>query len=128
MRMLIIGFPWHSLGAAALRRSPTQSRLSLLLRPRSRRQGPGSLKLLANPPWLVPAKRQPAAYVRNGSGALPFSRVGWYGRFAVDASLIAEDTNKQRAVWEYLAILDDPAFGAASPVTPEFISSSDPAA
>src|SRR6202035_4168610 len=58
--------------------------------------------------------------------------------FAVDASLIAADANKQRSVaskdWkpeeikenavraarEYLATLDDAAFGAASPVTPKF--------
>jgi transposase len=66
--------------------------------------------------------------------------------FAVDASLIAADTNKQRsipgdqwqaqdhgadasrAVQEYLATLDDAAFGAASEVTPKFVSPSDPAA
>ncbi len=63
--------------------------------------------------------------------------------FAVDASLIAADANKQRsvpgeewqadadagrAVQEYLATLDDAAFGAASAVTPKFISPSDPAA
>jgi hypothetical protein len=66
--------------------------------------------------------------------------------FAVDASLIAADANKQRSVpgseWskeldpqemsravkEYLATLDDTAFGAASDVTPKFVSPSDPAA
>ena len=66
--------------------------------------------------------------------------------FAVDASLIAADANKQRSVrgdeWsnkdhgadagravrEYLATLDDAAFGAASEVVPKFISPSDPAA
>ena len=66
--------------------------------------------------------------------------------FAVAASLIAADANKQRSVpgeeWkidelrpdagqavrEYLATLDDAAFGAASEVTPKFISPSDPAA
>jgi transposase len=66
--------------------------------------------------------------------------------FAVDASLIAADANKQRsipgsewnracdsqrtsrAVKEYLATLDDAAFGAASDVIPKFISPSDPAA
>jgi hypothetical protein len=61
--------------------------------------------------------------------------------FAVDASLIAADANKQRsvpiadlgadagrAVREYLATLDDAAFGAASEVRPNFISPSDPAA
>ena len=64
--------------------------------------------------------------------------------FAVDASLIAADANKhrsipgaewnvdpdesRRAVKEYLARLDDPAYGAASDVTPKFVSPSDPAA
>ena len=66
--------------------------------------------------------------------------------FAVDASLIVADTNKQRSIpgsqWskqldvqavsraakEYLATLDDAAFGAASTVTPKFVSPSDPAA
>jgi transposase len=66
--------------------------------------------------------------------------------FAVDASLIVADANKQRSIagseWskeldvqaasraakEYLATLDDAAFGAASSVTPKFVSPSDPAA
>src|SRR5262245_22138373 len=66
--------------------------------------------------------------------------------FAVDASLIVADANKQRsipgkdwdrnrdpetasrAVKEYLASLDDAAFGAASDVSPKFVSPSDPAA
>jgi transposase len=66
--------------------------------------------------------------------------------FAVDASLIQADANKQRsiagqdwrrdrdparssrAVKEYLATLDDTAWGAASEVVPKFVSPSDPAA
>ncbi len=66
--------------------------------------------------------------------------------FAVDASLIQADANKQRSIpgseWqktcdpetasramqEYLATLDDAAFGAASDVMPKFVSPSDPAA
>ena len=32
-----------------------------------------------------------------------------------------------RAIDEYLAVLDDAAFGAATPVTPKFISPADPA-
>ena len=66
--------------------------------------------------------------------------------FAVDASLIVADANKQRSTpgprWnkkldagvvsratkEYLATLDDAAFGAASDVAPKFVSPSDPAA
>src|SRR5246127_2876890 len=62
--------------------------------------------------------------------------------FAVDASLIKADANRQngiegdkglppeaagRAVSEYLAVLDDAAFGAATEVTPKYISLSDPA-
>lgn len=67
-------------------------------------------------------------------------------RLAADASLIQADANRQnstpqtdwhpasinpedapRAVREYLATLDDAAFGAASPVEPKFTSHSDPA-
>ena len=54
--------------------------------------------------------------------------------FAVDASLIVADANKQRSipgeetVKEYLSTLDAAAFGAASDVTPKFVSPSDPAA
>jgi transposase len=66
--------------------------------------------------------------------------------FAVDASLIAADANKQRSVpgtdqtdWqslaatrrsvqEYLDTLDKEAWGTASEVTPKFIAKSDPAA
>ena len=63
--------------------------------------------------------------------------------FAVDASLIKADANRVkgiegekrlppeatgRAVEEYLAVLDDAAFGAATEVTPKFVSPVDPAA
>lgn len=67
--------------------------------------------------------------------------------FAADASIIRADANKQnstpkqewdpaaldpkavpRAVREYLDVLDDAAFGAASDVKPKFTSHSDPAA
>jgi transposase len=63
--------------------------------------------------------------------------------FAVDASLIKADANRQngiegekglpseaagRAIKEYLAVLDDAAFGAATEVTPKFVSPCDPAA
>jgi transposase len=66
--------------------------------------------------------------------------------FAVDASLIAADANKcrstpgskwsrnldpataRRAVQDYLASLDDPAWGAATDVMPKFVAPSDPAA
>lgn len=63
--------------------------------------------------------------------------------FAVDASLIKADANRQKgiegekglppeaaghAIEEYLAVLDDAAFGAATEVVPKFVSPSDPAA
>ncbi|HUO22106.1 MAG TPA: IS1182 family transposase [Caulobacteraceae bacterium] len=62
--------------------------------------------------------------------------------FAVDASMIVADAHRQRgvagtadldpasnrAVTEYLAVLDDAAFGAATPVEPKFVSPTDPAA
>lgn len=63
--------------------------------------------------------------------------------FAVDGSLIKADASRQkgvegsgglppeaasRAIQEYLAVLDDAAFGAATDVTPKFISPADPAA
>jgi transposase len=63
--------------------------------------------------------------------------------FAVDASLIKAEASRQkgvegcqglapdmssRAIDEYLAVLDDAAFGAATQVTPKFISPADPAA
>ena len=61
---------------------------------------------------------------------------------AVDASLIRADANRQsggpggeglrpevsnRAVREYIAILDDAAFGAATPVVSKFLTPADPA-
>jgi len=62
--------------------------------------------------------------------------------FAVDASLIVADAHRRRgvakaedlnptsnrAVAEYLAVLDDAAFGGATPVAPKAISPTDPAA
>src|SRR5271155_3315823 len=62
--------------------------------------------------------------------------------FAVDASMIVADAyrqsgvkssselapNSNRAVKEYLAVLDDAAFGGATPVEPKLVSPTDPAA
>src|SRR5436305_5305784 len=62
--------------------------------------------------------------------------------FAVDASMVVADAHRQRgmassdelaptsnrAVPEYLAVLDDAAFGGATPVEPKFVSPPDPAA
>src|SRR6202161_414925 len=63
--------------------------------------------------------------------------------FAVDASLIKADANRQsgiegekglppeatgRAVQEYMDVLDDEAYGAATDVVPKFVAPADPAA
>jgi hypothetical protein len=64
------------------------------------------------------------------------------GAFAVDASMIVADAHRRRgvakvedldptssrAVAEYLSVLDDAAFGGATPVEPKSISPTDPAA
>jgi transposase len=86
-----------------------------------------------------------SVFERVVSACLGAGLVGGEG-FAVDASLIVADANKQRSIpgseWskeldaqeasraakEDLATLDDAAFGAASGVTPKFVSPSDPAA
>jgi len=86
-----------------------------------------------------------SVFERVVEACLAAGLVGGEG-FAVDASLIAADANKQRsipgkdwdknrapekasrAVKEYMTTLDDAAFGAASEVTPKFVSPSDPAA
>src|SRR4029079_13668487 len=84
--------------------------------------------------------------VRAGRRSLHCGWSGWRRRLCFDASLIQADANKQRSVagqdWrrdrdptrssravkEYLATLDDTAWGAASEVVPKFVSPSDPAA
>jgi hypothetical protein len=62
--------------------------------------------------------------------------------FAVDASIIVADAHRRRrvakvedldptssrAVAEYLSVLDDAAFGGATPIEPKVISPTDPAA
>src|ERR1700752_2488029 len=86
-----------------------------------------------------------SVFERGVGACIGAGLVGGEG-FAVDASLIVADANKQRSTpgprWnkeldaeavsratkEYLATLDDAAFGAASDVAPKFVSPSDPAA
>ena len=92
---------------------------------------PGLCNILCNlikRPWCAAASRK--------------GLVGGEG-FAVDASLIKADVSRQRgvagsdglppvlasrAIDEHLAMLDDAAFGAATELTPKFISPADPAA
>src|ERR1700685_2501750 len=84
-------------------------------------------------------------FERGVGACIEAGLVGGKG-FAVDASLIVADANRQRSIrgaqWntaidpqtanratkEYLATLDDAAFGAASEVRPKFVSPSAPAA
>jgi hypothetical protein len=93
----------------------------------------------------VTARSSDACFERVVETCIAAGLVGGEG-FAVDASLIVADANKQRpipgkdwdkkrapetasrAVKEHLTTLDDAAFGAASDVTPKFVSPSDPAA
>ena len=46
----------------------------------------------------------------------------------IDGSAGLSSQASSRAIDEYLAVLDDAAFGAATEVTPKFISPADPAA
>src|SRR6516165_4580204 len=105
-----------------------------------------SRPLLALCAWPAVHRREPSRrwHQSRGSGT-KISNICPEG-FAVDASLIAANANKQRSIpgseWnktrdsqrasramkEYLATLDDAAFGAASEVVPKFVSPSDPAA
>ena len=84
-------------------------------------------------------------FERVVSSCIKAGLVGGKG-FAVDASLIAADANKcrstpgdewshdidpitaRRAVRDYLANLDEPAWGAATEVVPKFVAPADPAA
>ncbi|KAG5715304.1 hypothetical protein E4T56_gene9553, partial [Termitomyces sp. T112] len=83
-----------------------------------------------------------STFSKNRHGRFRERLVGGDG-FAVDASLIRAEANRQtyvegtqglpadaprRAVEEYLAVLDDAAFGHATPVEPKRVSPVDPAA
>jgi hypothetical protein len=136
----------HPIQTATVRRDPSQLGLPLVLSPGARRQSARPFDLLAQ----CHGRFRQSDILRRlfetvVERCLREGLVGGEG-FAVDASLIAADANKQRsipddqwqvdgldanagrAVREYLATLDDAAFGAASEVTPKFISLSDPAA
>jgi len=108
------------------------TRLDRMLIAESREQGIIDLRPDASDSYTVRANR---ALMDEGF-------VGGEG-FAVDGSLIKADANRQsgiegstwtvpekanRAVKEYVAALDDAAFGSATTVTPKFVSPADPAA
>ena len=127
-------------------RGAGQPGLSLVLRPEHREQDPdhSAFSRARNERfrdidifWRV--------FERVVATCIAAGLVGGEG-IVVDAGLMVADANKQRsipgkdwdkkrdpatasrAVKEYLATLDDAAFGAASDVTPKFVSPSDPAA
>ena len=144
IRMLIVGYCF---GIRSERRLCEEVHLNLAYRwfCRLGLDGAGArpLDLLQEPTWPLPRERPVPPRVRDGSA--PLHREGLVGGegFAVDASLIKADANRQkgvegekglppeatsRAIDEYLAVLDDAAFGAATEVTPKFVSPADPAA
>jgi len=146
IRMLILWLRLRpAVGAFALSRGQGQSGVPLVLRLEHRRQIPDH---------SVFSRARNERFRDNDIFRRVFERVveacisaGLVGgkEFAVNASLIAADANTQRsipgsewikkrdpeaasrAVKEYMATLDDAAFGAATKVTPKFVSPSDPA-
>jgi len=126
-----------------VRRGSPQSGIPLVLPPWARWRRARSFNLLEESAWAFRdsdlLRRLFDAILRR---CIDEGLVGGEG-FAVDASLIKADANRQkgvegdkglppqtttRAVDEYIAVLDDAAFGAATEVVPKFISPADPAA
>ena len=128
-----------------MRGSPPQSGVPVVLPPRSGRQGAGPLDLLEEPARSIPGERilrhlfetvvqrcmrragrrrrlcgrcQPDRRRRQQAASVPGNE--W------KTAEIGPDAG--RAAREYLATLDDAAFGAASDRSPKFVSPSDPAA
>src|SRR3989440_2229035 len=133
---------WHPLGAAIVRGGAPQPGVSLVLWIGSRRRSARSFDLLEEPPRRFRnsdlLRRLFETVLQR---CIDEGLVGGEG-FAVDASLIQADASDRtriegaaglppdavgRAVEEYIAVLDDAAFGAASEVTPKFIAPADPA-
>ena len=127
----------HPLRAAAVRGGASQPGLSLVLPARARGRGARPLDLLQEPAWPVPRQRPAAPAVRDDGRALHGRRAGrrrgLRGRCQPDQGRCqppalgarrargCRPRRSSRAVREYLAVLDDAAFGAATPVTPKFI-------
>nr|WP_244551325.1 hypothetical protein [Bradyrhizobium sp. Rc2d] len=112
----------------------------MVLPARSGWGGAGSLDILQEQAWPFP---ESDLFRRVFESVLcrciEERQVGGEG-FAVDASLIKADAIRQKgikgakelrpdasgsAIDEYLAVLDDAAFGAATEITPKFVSPSD---
>jgi hypothetical protein len=130
----------HSVGASAVRRGAPEPGLSLVLPVGPGRRRAGPFDLLQEPPWPFPGQRSAASVVRYGPAPLhgrgpgrrrglrrgrqPDQGRGEPGAERARRSRLPPEASS-RAIDEYLAVLDDPAVGAATPVTPKFISSVD---
>ena len=131
----------HPLGAAIVRGGAPEPRLPVVLPARVRRRVPDHSTFSKNRHGRF---RESNLLRRLFESVLQRciaeGLVGGEG-FAVDASLIQADASDRgrvegaaglppdaagRAVEEYLAVLDDAAFGAATEVTPKFIAPADP--
>lgn len=118
----------------------------MVLPARPGRRCAGSFDFLQEPAWpLRDSDLLRELFETTVRRCIDEGLVGGEG-FAVDASLIKADANKQRwaegsetvdwsamaetrrSVQEYLDTLDDAAWGAACEVKPKFVSRSDPAA
>ena len=132
-----------------MRGGAPQPSVPLVVPTRARRFGAGSFDLLKEPAC---SKNRHGRFRESDLLRRVFETVlqrciseGLVGgeAFAIDASLIKADANRQkgiegekglppeaagRAVKEYMAVLDDEAFGAATDVVPKFVSPADPAA
>ena len=89
----------HPLRAAAVRGSPPEPRVPLVLPARPGRRGAGSLDVLQEPAWPFPRQRSAAARVRDRccERCMREGLVGGEG-FAVDASLVKADANRQKGI------------------------------
>src|SRR5205814_9882556 len=61
---------WHPLGAAAVRRGPSEPRLPVVLSARARRLGARPFDLLEEPAWPFPRERPAAQGIRDDRAAL----------------------------------------------------------
>ena len=100
IRMLIVGYVFAIRSERLLcREVQGEPGVPLVLRPEHRGQDPGPLGVLARPQRALPRQRYfpPRVRARRWRRALRQGLVGGEG-FAVDASLIVADANKQRSI------------------------------
>lgn len=132
----------HSLRAPALRRGSPQPGVSLVLPARPGRFGARSLDLLQERHGRFRDSDLLRRLFEDTVARCIADGLDGGEGFAVYASMIRADANRQNstpgdeweppddpghAVREYLAVLDEAAFGGATPVMPRFISTADPA-